>query len=505
MDDLDDDVPDLVPAFDSTDAKAVEGSSKQGAVVVAPKQLDTTVPVTLITGFLGAGKTTLVNYILTENHGYRIAVILNEIGDQRGIEKALLQDEGGGKQNVDEWVELTNGCLCCSVKDDFVNALESLMLQQSVFDYILIETTGLANPGPVAAALWTDEEVEAGVVLDCIVTVVDAKNIRRQLTGYAPEAHTHASSEHRSAAPPRADANTMPAPSALAEQSADAAVSAPAEAPAAAAAGAGSSGAEEGRGEQEGGAGMGAAVNEAQQQVAYADVILLNKTDLIAPAELAAVRHALLRHNAAADIVECVNSRVDLRKILDRGSYRRAALEAAEVALPSASAEAGADTQEGGCGHDDCGSDGGACHHDHGHAYAHENGHEHGHDHGRHGHTGHGAADTPVPICHDPAVSTVTLRIDEPVSLEGFKKWMDTLLWESAAVLDIYRVKGLLSVAGSSRKYGLQAVHELYDVAEGPPWAEDEERCTRVVVIGRRLDQVQLEESLRRACLPAES
>lgn len=110
----------------------------------------------------GAGKTTLVNYILTENHGFRIAVIMNEIGDQKGIEKALLQDEGGRKQNVDEWVELTNGCLCCSVKDDFVNALESLMLQQSVFDYILIETTGLANPGPVAAALWTDEELEAG-------------------------------------------------------------------------------------------------------------------------------------------------------------------------------------------------------------------------------------------------------------------------------------------------------------------------------------------------------
>lgn len=115
-----------------------------------------------LTNHAGAGKSTLVNYILSENHGFRIAVIMNEIGDQKGIEKALLQDEGGGRQRVDEWVELTNGCLCCSVKDDFVNALESLMIQQSVFDYILIETTGLANPGPVAAALWTDEELEAG-------------------------------------------------------------------------------------------------------------------------------------------------------------------------------------------------------------------------------------------------------------------------------------------------------------------------------------------------------
>jgi G3E family GTPase len=110
----------------------------------------------------GAGKTTLVNYILTEQHGYRVAVIMNEFGEERGIERAILQDAGGEKSTVDEWVELTNGCLCCSVKDDFVNALESLMLQQSPFDYILIETTGLANPGPIASVLWTDEELEAG-------------------------------------------------------------------------------------------------------------------------------------------------------------------------------------------------------------------------------------------------------------------------------------------------------------------------------------------------------
>lgn len=153
---------------------------------------DKAVPVTLITGFLGtwlskhvqlrlflqpdvshrlsqwaiasagAGKTTLVNYILTEQHGYRVAVIMNEFGEERGIERAILQDAGGEKSTVDEWVELTNGCLCCSVKDDFVNALESLMLQQSPFHYILIETTGLANPGPIASVLWTDEELEAG-------------------------------------------------------------------------------------------------------------------------------------------------------------------------------------------------------------------------------------------------------------------------------------------------------------------------------------------------------
>lgn len=134
------------------------------------------VPVTLITGFLGAGKTTLVHHILNANHKHRIAVIVNEFGDTSGIETAAVSSEKGGVVvPAEEWVELANGCLCCSVKSDFVAALEGLMLKRDKFDYILIETTGLADPGPVAAALWTDDELEAAVHLDAIVTVVDAK------------------------------------------------------------------------------------------------------------------------------------------------------------------------------------------------------------------------------------------------------------------------------------------------------------------------------------------
>jgi G3E family GTPase len=120
------------------------------------------VPITLITGYLGAGKTTLVNQILSTKHGFRCAVLLNEIADSADIERALVKEpEGAEASPLAEWTELENGCICCSAKNDMVKALEALMQQRSRFDYVLIETTGLANPGPVAAALWTDEQLES--------------------------------------------------------------------------------------------------------------------------------------------------------------------------------------------------------------------------------------------------------------------------------------------------------------------------------------------------------
>ncbi|KAL6770564.1 ZNG1 [Auxenochlorella protothecoides x Auxenochlorella symbiontica] len=140
------------------------------------------VPVTLITGYLGAGKSTLINRILNTQHGYRCAVLMNEFGESADVERALIKEpEGEEASPLANWVQLENGCICCSVKNDMVKALEALLQQRASFDYILIETTGLANPGPVAAALWTDAELEAGVCLDAVVTVVDARNIRRQL------------------------------------------------------------------------------------------------------------------------------------------------------------------------------------------------------------------------------------------------------------------------------------------------------------------------------------
>uniref|UniRef100_A0A8C6PIW7 COBW domain containing n=1 Tax=Nothobranchius furzeri TaxID=105023 RepID=A0A8C6PIW7_NOTFU len=131
------------------------------------------IPVTIITGYLGAGKTTLLNFILTEQHNKRIAVILNEFGEGSALEKSLAVSQAG--ELYEEWLELRNGCLCCSVKDNGLKAIENLMEKKGKFDYILLETTGLADPGAVASMFWVDAELGSDVYLDGIVTVIDAK------------------------------------------------------------------------------------------------------------------------------------------------------------------------------------------------------------------------------------------------------------------------------------------------------------------------------------------
>ncbi|KAM8886540.1 zinc-regulated GTPase metalloprotein activator 1 isoform 1-T2 [Spinachia spinachia] len=138
------------------------------------------IPVTIITGYLGAGKTTLLNYILTEQHNKRIAVILNEFGEGSALEKSLAVSQAG--ELYEEWLELRNGCLCCSVKDNGFKAIENLMEKKGKFDYILLETTGLADPGAVASMFWVDAELGSDIYLDGIITVVDAKYGLQQLT-----------------------------------------------------------------------------------------------------------------------------------------------------------------------------------------------------------------------------------------------------------------------------------------------------------------------------------
>ncbi|KAI8821124.1 CobW/HypB/UreG, nucleotide-binding domain-containing protein [Fimicolochytrium jonesii] len=145
-----------------------------------------TVPVTIVTGFLGSGKTTLITRLLKDpTHKKRIAVILNEFGESSGIDRSLTMNKDG--EMAEEWLEMANGCLCCSVKDAGVKAVENLMKKKGKFDYIMLETTGLADPGPIASMFWLDNELQSEIYLDAILTVVDAKFGLQQLQEKKPD------------------------------------------------------------------------------------------------------------------------------------------------------------------------------------------------------------------------------------------------------------------------------------------------------------------------------
>ncbi|EGW03963.1 COBW domain-containing protein 1 [Cricetulus griseus] len=207
------------------------------------------IPVTIITGYLGAGKTTLLNYILTEQHNRKIAVILNEFGEGSAVEKSLSISQGG--ELYEEWLELRNGCLCCSVKDNGLRAIENLMQKKGKFDYILLETTGLADPGAVASMFWVDAELGSDIYLDGIITVVDSKYGLKHLTEEKPNG----------------------------------------------------------------------LVNEATRQVALADMILINKTDLVSEEELNKLAATIRSINGLGKILETQRSRVHLSNILDLHAY----------------------------------------------------------------------------------------------------------------------------------------------------------------------------------------
>ncbi|XP_055150365.1 zinc-regulated GTPase metalloprotein activator 1B isoform X11 [Symphalangus syndactylus] len=172
-DSAEEECPELVPI----EAKQSEEEEKSG--------LGAKIPVTIITGYLGAGKTTLLNYILTEQHSKRVAVILNEFGEGSALEKSLAVSHGG--ELYEEWLELRNGCLCCSVKDNGLRAIENLMQKKGKFDYILLETTGLADPGAVASMFWVDAELGSDIYLDGIITIVDSKYGLKHLTEEKPD------------------------------------------------------------------------------------------------------------------------------------------------------------------------------------------------------------------------------------------------------------------------------------------------------------------------------
>lgn len=340
-------------------------------------------PVTVLTGYLGAGKTTLLNRILTEDHGKRYAVIVNEFGEV-GIDNDLIV---GADEEV---FEMNNGCVCCTVRGDLIRVLSGLMKRKGGFDAIIVETTGLADPGPVAQTFFVDDDVKAKTQLDSVTTVVDAKHLPLRL----------------------ADSK------------------------------------------------------EAVEQIAFADQIVLNKTDLVTPEELKAVEAAIRRINPLAPIHRAQRSNVPLDAILGRGGFDLARItEILPEFLNPAHGEEGHVHDED-CDHDHDHHDHDHSHHDHGHAHPHED---------------HAAA---------AGIRGISLTLRKPIHGQRVTNWLNQLLADQGP--DILRAKGILDVAGDERRLVFQAVHMILEGDFQREWKDGDDRFSRMVFIGRNLDEAAL-------------
>jgi G3E family GTPase len=335
------------------------------------------IPVTVLTGYLGAGKTTLLNRILSENHGKKYAVIVNEFGEI-GIDNDLII---GADEEV---FEMNNGCVCCTVRGDLVRILEGLMKRKGKFDAIIVETTGLADPAPVAQTFFVDEDVQKNARLDAVVTVADAKWLSDRLKD-APEA---------------------------------------------------------------------------KNQIAFADVIVLNKIDLVSKAELAEVEARIRAINPYAKLQRTERCQVALTDVLERGAFDLDRILEIEPEFLDA-----------GAGHD---------HH-------HHDGHDH-HDHD-HGHGG-------LKHYHDEDMQSLSLRSDKPLDATKFMPWLQNLVASEGQ--KILRSKGIIAFSDDNDRYVFQGVHMMLEGDHQRAWKDGEARQSRLVFIGRELPEQTIRDGFER-------
>lgn len=301
------------------------------------------IPVTLLTGYLGAGKTTLLNRVLKESHGKKYAVIVNEFGEI-GIDNDLIVDAD------EEIIELNNGCICCSVRGDLVRIVGGLMKRTERFDGILIETTGLADPAPVAQTFFIDEDVRRRTKLDAIVTVIDAMHVLGEI-------------EH---------------------------------------------------------------ATEIEEQIAFADIIVLNKCDLVLPPHLDAVEQRIRRINPYALQHRTERCNVGLDKIIGREAFSLDRILEVEPDF-------------------------------------------------LHGHHHH----------HEDAIASLSLTTEKPIDPDKFFRWIQDIVQRFGP--EILRMKGILSLREDDDRFVVQAVHQLMEGDHQRPWKPGEKRQSRLVFIGRDL------------------
>jgi len=305
------------------------------------------VPVTILTGFLGSGKTTLLNRILKEDHGRRIAVIENEFGEV-GVDSQIIENSG------EQIVEMNNGCICCTVRGDLIRILGSLKEKRDQgalkFDRVVIETTGMADPGPVAQTFFTDEEIGNYYLLDSIITIVDAKHAPKQLDEF----------------------------------------------------------------------------HEAQEQVGFADRILMSKTDLVSENDVEDLSKRLKRMNPRAPIKKVNFGDAPLDEVLDiRGFNLNAILELDPEFLTDA-------------------------HHEH----------------------------------HD-EVESFVFRSKKPFDGTKLEQFLSGMIQVYGP--DLLRYKGVLWMKGNPRRVVFQGVHMMMGGDMGKPWTKSEKKESLLVFIGRKL------------------